>query len=198
MDKITDADSYLNKHSQWQDILSRLRQAIISTGLEETIKWGAPVYTLDGKNVVGLGAFKSYAGLWFFNGALLTDPKKVLVNAQEGKTKALRQWRFNSVDELDEQLVIQYVNEARANQAAGKTIKPEKSAPAAIPEELAAALNADETLKVNFEQLAPYKQKEYIEHIGSAKREATRQSRLEKALPMIRDGKGLHDKYRNC
>ncbi len=69
--------------------------------MKETIKWGAPVYTLDYKNIVGLGAFKSYVGLWFFQGALLNDEKKKLINAQEDKTKALRQWRFNSVKKIE-------------------------------------------------------------------------------------------------
>jgi len=69
--------------------------------MTETIKWSAPVYTFEGKNLVGLGAFKSYVGLWFFQGSLLNDKKKKLINAQEGKIKALRQWRFNSVKEIE-------------------------------------------------------------------------------------------------
>ena len=73
-------------------------------GLEETVKWGGPVYVADGKNIVGLGAFKSYFALWFFQGALLADQEKVLVNAQEGRTKALRQWRFENKREIKTRL----------------------------------------------------------------------------------------------
>lgn len=71
-----------------------------------------PIYTLDTMNVVGMGAFKSYFGLWFFNGATLSDEHGVLINAQEGKTKSLRQWRFTSADELDDQRILAYLEEA--------------------------------------------------------------------------------------
>ncbi len=87
-------DDYIEAAEPWQDELIRLRKILRSTDLEETVKWGAPCYTHDGKNVVGMASFKSYVGLWFHQGALLGDKKKVLINAQEGKTKALRQWRF--------------------------------------------------------------------------------------------------------
>ncbi|MCF8413307.1 MAG: DUF1801 domain-containing protein [Melioribacteraceae bacterium] len=115
-----------HKHQQWDTILVRLRKIILETGLEETVKWGLPTYTYDNKNICGIGAFKSYAGIWFFNGALLKDKHQKLINAQEGKTVAMRQWRFSSIQELDEKLITEYIIEAIENQKAGRKINPVK------------------------------------------------------------------------
>ena len=101
-------DDFLAKQTRWKEALIKLREILLSTELNENIKWGTPVYDLNGKNVVGLGAFKSYVGLWFFQGAFLKDAKKMLVNAQDGKTKAQRQLRFASEEEIDYALVKAY------------------------------------------------------------------------------------------
>ena len=111
----------------------------------------------------------------------------------------LRQWRFQNSSEINAEQVTDYVVEAIANQKAGKEIKAAaKNTDYEMPEELAEAIANDAELADKFSALAPYKQKEYAVHIGSAKREPTRVSRLEKAIPMIREGIGLNDKYRNC
>lgn len=195
MKKVSTVDEYIASHPAWQELLLHLRKLLRSTGMEEHIKWSAPVYSVEGKNVIGLGAFKEHAGIWFFQGALLSDPAGVLINAQEGKTQALRQWRFLPDDEVDDALVLAYVQEAIANQQAGKEIKPEKKE-LIIPEALEAAFAESATLREAFEALSLSKKREYAEHIASAKREDTRQKRLEKITPMILEGKGLHDKYR--
>ena len=190
-------DQFIEKKSEWKAALSKLRKILKETELEESIKWGSPVYSFGTKNVVGLGAFKSYVGLWFFQGVFLKDEANVLENAQEGKTKALRQWRFASADEIDVDLVKAYVLEAIENQKAGKELKPQKKK-LEIPMELSALFTQDKELRSAFNSLTPGKQREYADHIGSAKQEKTRLSRLEKAIPMIKDGVGLHDKYKNC
>jgi uncharacterized protein YdeI (YjbR/CyaY-like superfamily) len=154
------------------------------------------VYTYDNKNVVGLGAFKSYVGLWFFQGALLKDESEKLVNAQERVTKALRQWRFNSVDEIDDKIVLEYVNEAIKNQKEGNEIKPSKKSEIRVPKELNDMFRKHLKLKKCFDQLTPFKQREYCDYIYGAKREETKNSRMEKIIPMILNGVGLHDKYR--
>lgn len=191
-------DKYLKDKKPWTAGLAELREILLEQGLEETVKWGAPVYCLDGKNVVGMGAFKSYFGLWFFQGALLKDTKKVLVNAQDGKTKALRQWRFGDAGEIDRKRVVAYVKEAIRNEKKGLAIAPARAKKLAVPDELAAALAGDEKARAAFDQLTPGKQREYADHIADAKREDTRLRRVEKALPLIRAGVGLHDKYRDC
>ena len=105
MERFKTVDAFINNSGQWKLCLEQLREILLGADMQETVKWGAPVYTINGKNVVGLGAFKSYAGLWFFNGVFLKDEMKVLHTAQDGKTKALRQWRFSSVEDIDLDLV---------------------------------------------------------------------------------------------
>lgn len=154
-----------------------------------------PTYCLDGKNLIGVGAFKNHVALWFHQGVFLNDPKRVLTNTQEGKTKALRQWRFTSENEIDENLVASYIEEAIENHHEGKKIKPEKKS-LEVPKELEMAFGQVKDLKVSFFSLTEGKQKEYAEYIGGAKREATRKSRLSKCIPMIQDGVGLNDQYK--
>ncbi|MBO3116593.1 YdeI/OmpD-associated family protein [Winogradskyella sp. DF17] len=199
MKTIRSVDHYIALHPSYSEALHLLRKLILSTELQEAIKWGAPVYTLNGKNIVGLGAFKNHFGLWFFNGVFLKDTENLMVNAQENKTKALRQMRFTHKDEINAPIVLAYVKEAIDNQRQGRELKPERKAkPLVIPNELSSALNADQALKQAFKTLTPGKQREYCEHISSAKRETTKLARLEKIRPMILAGMGLYEKYKNC
>ena len=191
------ADNYFEKEHPYQEGIQLLREIALSTELVETVKWGSPVYTIENKNVLGIMAFKSHFGLWFFNGVFLSDPENVLENAQEGKTKAMRHWKFNSVDGLDKTLIREYIQEAIENQKRGLTVKPEKkSKEVVIPELLKKALSNKKLLLQQFEGLSPYKQREYCEYIDTAKQEKTKFSRLEKILPMIEEGIGMNDKYR--
>ncbi|MDJ0905277.1 MAG: DUF1801 domain-containing protein [Woeseiaceae bacterium] len=105
-------DDYIRNARQWNEELARLRKILLSTGLEETIKWGAPCYTHNGKNVVGMSGFKSYFGLWFFEGAAIEDDAGVLINAQPGKTKMLRQWRMTSAKDIKPAVIKRYVKRA--------------------------------------------------------------------------------------
>ncbi|GGZ53031.1 YdeI/OmpD-associated family protein [Mesonia mobilis] len=189
-------EEYAEKHLKWKEELQQLRELLLSTELEETIKWGAPIYVLNNKNVVGLGAFKNHYALWFFNGALLQQNTELLINAQEEKTKALRQIRFKENDKLLISTLKKYVEEAIQLQKAGKEIKPKKNKPLTIPSELKEAFQKDTELKSAFEKFTKGKQREFTEHIANAKREATRISRLQKCIPMIKAGIGLNDKYR--
>ena len=189
-------EEYAEKHQKWKEQLQQLRKLLLSTELEETIKWGVPTYVLNNKNVVGLGAFKNHCALWFFNGALLQKNTELLVNAQKEKTKALRQIRFKENDQLQLSVLKKYVEEAIQLQKADKEIKPRKSKPIEIPTELEKAFKNDTSLKSAFETFTKGKQREFTEHIASAKREATRISRLQKCIPMMKAGIGLNDKYR--
>jgi len=191
-------EEYIAKQERWGEVLDLLRNILLSTEMEETVKWGAPVYTINGKNVVGIGAFKSYAGLWFYQGALLEDKKGLLINAQEGKTKALRQWRFASEDEIEEKTIRAYVAEAIENQKQGREIKPAKPSrkPLVIPAELKAALAADAGAKKCFSELTLSKQRDYAGYISKAKQAATKRKRLGKIMPLITMGQGLYDRYK--
>lgn len=189
-------EDYIASSDQWGAELKKLRAILSATELAEEIKWGAPCYTYDGKNVVGMAAFKSYFGLWFHQGALLEDDQKVLINAQEGTTKALRQWRMQSGKEIKPAIIKRYVKEAIRLVKEGRQIGPAKKKPATLPPELKMALTKNRAAKRMFDQLTPGKQREYAEYIASAKRDDTKQKRMEKILPMIKAGVGLNDKYR--
>ncbi len=189
-------DTYFRKDTPFREGLGRLRELALKSGLQEDYKWNSPVYTLDGKNVFGINAFSSHFGIWFFNGCYLKDPKKVLENAQEGKTKAMRHWKFTSADEIDSKTVLSYMSEAVVNQKNGLVWKPDVKKTPEIPEILEKALKADPALKDSFVKFSPYKQREFCEHIDSAKQETTKLKRLEKIIPMIRAGVSINDKYR--
>ena len=151
--------------------------------------------THNGKMVVGLVAFKNFFTLWFYQGALLTDQHNVLINAQEGKTKAMRQLRFEHAQSIDYDIVKAYIDEAIQNQKDGKEIKVERSKPLAIPEILQARLDDYSDLKAKFDALSLSKQRDFCTYIDEAKRKETKLKRLEKIEPMILEGIGMNDKY---
>lgn len=189
-------EEYLEWNEHWKDELEALIHLLRETEAEETLKWGAPTYCINGKNVVGLGAFKSYVGLWFHQSVFLGDPAIALMNAGEDKTKGLRQWRFNSINEMDFDLIKSYVLEAIENQKKGLTIKVETKKTFDMPDLLKRELEANSSLKKAFDQFTMGKQKEFATYIAEAKQETTKQRRLEKIIPMILQGVGLNDKYR--
>lgn len=188
-------DEYIIRHKEWQEELIHLRNLMNATELNETLKWGMPAYTLGGKNVVGICAFKTYFGLWFYQGAFLKDKHKKLINAQEGTTKGMRQWRFQTFDEIDDGIIMDYLQEAIQNQKAGKTIKPERRE-LVIPPLLEDSLNADPILSEAFNSFTHSRQREFAEYIADAKREPTKKSRLMKVKELILNKVGLNDRYR--
>lgn len=199
MKKVRSVEDYIKRHSNYSEALELLRRIINKTELEETVKWSAPVYTLNGKNVIGLGAFKYHFGIWFFNGVFLKDTRKLLINAQENKTKALRQMRFERITDIDEAVVLSYVKEAIDNQKLGREIKAQRHTKAvAIPKELESVFKVNADLHKAFKALTPGRQREYCDYVFTAKRETTKRSRIKKITPMILKGVGLNDKYKNC
>ncbi|MEM6317343.1 MAG: DUF1801 domain-containing protein [Bacteroidota bacterium] len=197
MKKPANVDVYISENSQWESGLVHLRQLILSTNLTETIKWAFPCYTWNKKNIVGLAAFKDYFGLWFHQGATLLDEMGMLNNAQEGKTVAMRQWRFQSERDIVDELVLAYIEEAIHNQKTGNIIKVVRSKKLlVIPEALQTFLDQDTTLAYHFSQFRPSDQRDFAEHIANAKRMDTKQRRLEKIIPMILRDEALADKYR--
>lgn len=189
-------DAFIEGEETWQPELIRLREILVSCGLEETIKWGRPAYLHQSKSVVGLASFKSYFGLWFFQGALLKDEANVLMNAQDGKTKAMRQWRMSHAREIKVRTIRAYVKESVALQDAGLGIKADRSKPVVIPIELKEGLNKNPKAKALFAKLTKGRKREFAEHVAEAKQEATRLRRVKKIIPMIESGIGMNDKYR--
>lgn len=189
---------YLKVQKVWKSSILKLQSLALSVGLDEAIKWGAPTYSINKKNIIGLAAFKQYTCIWFFHGTFLKDEGKKLVTPQS-TTKAMRQWRFDSLEAIEKEadLIISYIEEAIENEKQGKRLKPQKNtAPIQIPVELQQRLSKNNSLTQHFNKLTPSNQREYCSYIADAKRESTKQNRLEKIIPLILESKGLHDKYK--
>ncbi len=199
MRRSQEVDDFIASQDHWQRELKALREIMVKTPLEETIKWGAPCYMYYGKNVIGMTAFKTHVALWFYQGVFLRDAQRKLVNAQEGQTKALRQWRFRSYREIavDSPLIKLYIREAIDNEKAGKRMAPErKKDDVVLPDELAKAFQDDQKLEEAFYDLTPGQQRAYAEFISEAKRDSTKTRRIEKIRPLILGGKGLNERYK--
>lgn len=183
-------------NDQWTDAEEFMQQLIVKTNLDKAVKWGMEVYTFNNKNVIGWGGFKNFFSLWFYNGVFLSDPENVLVNASDGKTKFMRQWRFTNVDDMDEKKILAYINESIQTIKEGKEIKPnafEEKKPEGIFKDF---LEENTDVKKAFEKLTKGKQKEYVVYIDEAKQEKTKTARLEKIKELILQNKGLNDKYK--
>jgi uncharacterized protein YdeI (YjbR/CyaY-like superfamily) len=176
---------------RWQPELAEMRRLLGGLGMKEECKWGKPTYTVDGKNVVIMHGFKEYFGLGFFQGALLKDPKKVLV--QLGQTQAGRVMKFSSAKDIAAKAatIKAYVREAIAVEKAGLRMKPKKTSDFPVPEELSERFRKDPRFKRAFEALTPGRQRSYLYHFAAAKQSATRVARIEKATPAIFAGRGF-------
>ncbi len=196
MQKLKNVDDFFDNLETWQKESTKLRAVVNTLGLEETAKWSMPVYVFKKKNVVGIFATKTYFGLWFYQGALLKDKEQVLVNAQEGKTKALRQWRMKSAKDIKVRTIKKYILEAMELVEQGKEIKPARNKPVTVPVELKKALAANPKAQSNFDEMSKSRRREYADHISEAKKAETKLRRIEKIIPMILSSTGLNDKYR--
>lgn len=177
--------------NEWKAEIAAMRRVLAGLAMTEECKWGKPTYTVDGKNIVILQGFKDYFALGFFQGALLKDPKKLLV--QLGQVQAGRVMKFTSVKEITAKAatIKTYVREAIAVEKAGLRVKPKKTSDYPVPEELTERFRKDPVFKQAFEALTPGRQRSYLYHFGAAKQSATRAARIQKAMPAIFAGRGF-------
>jgi uncharacterized protein YdeI (YjbR/CyaY-like superfamily) len=175
---------------RWQAEIAELQGILSGFDLKEECKWGKPCYTLDGKNVVIIQGFKEYCALNFFQGALLKDPKKLLV--QLGQMRAPRVMKFTSANEIATKAatIKAYLREAMAAAKAGRKVET-KPPEFPVPEELKEKFRTDPKFKRSFEALTPGRQRGYLFHFAGAKQSATRTKRIEKAMPAIFKGRGF-------
>ena len=176
---------------RWKAEISAMRRVLAGFAMKEECKWGKPTYTIDGKNIVIIQGFKEYFALGFFQGALLKDPRKVLV--QLGQVHAARVMKFTSAKEIAAKAatIEAYVREAIAVEKAGLRMKPKSTSDFPVPEELSERLRKDPRFKRAFEALTPGRQRSYLYHFAAAKQSATRTARIEKAVPAIFAGRGF-------
>lgn len=191
-------EEYITSREHWSKGLQKIRAVLLAYPLEECIKWNAPVYMAHGRKLIGMAAFKHHFGIWFYEGASLEDRAGILENAQEGKTKYLRQWKLKDVSEIDTELLKQYIEETLEKAGKNPPPKPARPQPGTteLPEIMREAFKESRELRDRFGTFPAYKQKEFVEHLTEAKRESTRLNRLEKIKGLILKGEGLNDKYR--
>ena len=176
---------------QWEAEIAKMRRVLAGFAMKEECKWGKPTYTVDGKNIVIMQGFKEYFGLGFFQGALLKDSKKVLV--QLGQVHAERVMKFTSVRDITAKAttIKAYVREAIAVEKAGLRMEQKKTSEFPVPPELTTRFRRDPRFKRAFEALTPGRQRSYLYHFAAAKQSATRLARIEKAVPAIFEGRGF-------
>ena len=184
---------HINHSKQWKSEMNALRTIILDCQLAEDFKWGKPCYSFQGKNIVIIQGFKEYFVLLFFKGGIMKDSKHLLVKMGEN-TQAGRQMRFENVqDILDKKSIIKdYIFEAVEIEERGEKVEIKKEA-TPIPEEFQIKLNENPELKSAFESLTPGRQRAYLFHFSATKQSKTRESRIEKSIPNILEGKGMNE-----
>lgn len=187
-------DFFFNKAKKWQKELEQLRMIILDCGLTEELKWGNPCYTFEEKNIVLIHAFKEYCAILFFKGALLNDANGILIQQTEN-VQAARQIRFTAVREIIEMepSLKAYIYEAIEVEKAGLKVDLKKATEFTIPEEFQKELDEMPALKTAFYALTPGRQRAYLLHFSQPKQSKTRESRVEKCMQQILNGKGLND-----
>ncbi|NIF05176.1 hypothetical protein F3J23_06940 [Chryseobacterium sp. Tr-659] len=187
-------DFFFDKARQWHKEFEKLRTIALSTELQEDLKWGCPCYTYEGKNIFLIHGFKEYCALLFFKGALMKDPDHILIQQSEN-VQAARQIRFTDVEQINdlEKVLRSYMFEAVEIEESGAKVKMKKTKEFEMPEEFQNKLDQDPKLKEAFEALTPGRQRAYLLYFSSAKQSKTRESRIEKQIPQIMEGKGLND-----
>ena len=187
-------DFYFTKAKKWQEEIKILRRIILDCQLNEELKWGVPCYTFQKDNIVLIHVFKEYCALLFFKGALLHDANGMLVQQTEN-VQAARQIRFTGVQEIakKEAILKAYIYEAIEVEKAGLEVDFKKTSEFTIPEEFQKKLDEIPALKTAFDTLTPGRQRAYILHFSQPKQSITRESRVEKYMQQILNGKGLND-----
>jgi uncharacterized protein YdeI (YjbR/CyaY-like superfamily) len=189
-----EVEFYFSKASKWQEEFKKLRMIILDCGLTEELKWGCACYTFQERNIVLIHGFKEYCALLFFKGALLHDAGGILIQ-QTKNVQAARQIRFTNVREIGTMKadVKAYIYEAIEVEKAGLKVKLKKTSAYIIPEEFQHKLAEHPALKTAFNALTPGRQRGYIFYFSQPKQSKTRESRVEKCMQQILDGRGLND-----
>ena len=190
-----DLEAWFAEARMWHDERTRLRSILLDCGLTEALKWGKPTYTHDGTNIVLIMPLKESCALLFMKGALLKDPRGLLIQPGENSQSA-RQMRFTSAAGIDrlEKLIKGYVKQAVDVEKAGLKVAFRKSSDLVYPKEFQDRLDRNSALREAFLKLTPGRQRQYHLYFTGAKQSATRESRVEKAIPLILDGMGLNDR----
>ncbi len=187
-------DFYFSKAKKWRKELEQLRMIVLDCGLAEELKWGCPSYTFEKSNIVLIHVFKEYCAVLFFKGALLNDASNILIQ-QTKNVQVARQVRFTNVQEIieKENILKAYIYEAIEVEKAGLKVELKKTTEFNMPEEFENKLKKTPLLKKAFNALTPGRQRGYLLYFSAPKQSKTRESRIEKSIAPIMQGKGLND-----
>jgi uncharacterized protein YdeI (YjbR/CyaY-like superfamily) len=187
-------DFYFNKSEKWKSELEQLRVIILDCGLTEELKWGCPCYTFQQNNIILIHEFKEYCAMLFMKGALLNDADNILIQQTEN-VQAARQIRFTNLQEIiDRKVTLKaYIYEAIEVEKAGLKVELKKTTEFPMPDEFQQKLDKFPDLKTAFEALTPGRQRGYLLHFSQPKQSKTRESRIEKCMPLIFEGKGWNE-----
>ena len=187
-------NSVLRQTTEWHEEFETLRSIVLECQLTEELKWYQPCYTFQNRNVVLIHGFKEYCALLFFKGALLKDPKRILIQQTEN-VQAARQVRFTSVRAIVKMKPIlkAYIQEAIEVEKAGLKVKLKKTSDFKIPEEFQSKLDEIPALQTAFRALTPGRQRGYLFYFAQPKQSKTRAARVERCMQQIFNGKGIND-----
>ena len=187
-------DWYFEKEKKWQKEIKLLREIVLNCHLNEELKWGSPCYTFKKKNIVLIHVFKDYCAFLFFKGALLKNPKKILIQQSEN-VQAARQIRFTNSGQITKlkKALQDYIYNAVEVEEKGLKVELKKTKEFKMPDEFKIKLEKNSALRKAFENLTPGRQRGYLLYFSSAKQSSTRVTRVDKHLKNILAGKGLND-----
>ncbi len=191
---MTQGRCFFDNADQWQEEFRELRKILLHDQLIEELKWGLPCYTYQDSNIVIIQGFKKFCALLFFKGALLEDPNDILIRQTEN-VQAARQIRFTGAQEIVEieSILKAFIQEAIEIEKAGLKVELKKTTEYVVPEEFQKKLDETPPLRNAFYALTPGRQRAYLLYFSQPKQSTTRESRIEKCISQILNGKGLND-----
>lgn len=186
-------DAFVDRSPSWRGVIQKVRSILLECGLDEDLKWAKPCFMFDGTNVAIIQPFKAHCALMFFKGALLKDTHGLL-RSQGANTQSAMRLEFTREADVSKAAVSSYVKQAIALEQAGVKVDLEARVEPRLPEELTRLFRQDRALAKAFAALTPGRRRAYAIHFAGAKQSQTRVARIEKYLPRIREGKGIHDR----
>jgi uncharacterized protein YdeI (YjbR/CyaY-like superfamily) len=191
-------DAYITKAAPFaRPILEHVRERVHAAApeAEETMKWSSPTFTVDGKILLGMAAFKAHAALNFWRGQELRgDAAKADAMGQFGKLTSISD--LPPDQELD--AIIREGAELAKTAPSPRKVKHEPRAKPSLHPEFEAALKANPKARAALDGFPPSAQRDYLEWISEAKQDATRSKRIATAVEWLTEGKRRHWKYQNC
>jgi uncharacterized protein YdeI (YjbR/CyaY-like superfamily) len=175
----------------WTKELIEFRRIVLSCGLTEEIKWSMPCYTHKGKNILIISAFKNYASINFFKGALIQDPQGILAKAGENSQSA-RLLKMTNYTEIirQEDHIRAYIFDAILVEEAGLKVETKPISDQNIPESLQNLIDNNPEVATAYAALTPGRKRSHIIYISGAKQTATQERRAIQCIEKILKGQG--------